>query len=62
MNVIECRIKNRKFHKESCLQMVSAEQNERENIRQRQAEGISAAKARSVKFGRSFRFKSELIK
>jgi len=30
-------------------------QNERENIRQRQAEGIAAAKARGVRFGRSIK-------
>lgn len=35
------------------LQILSfAAQNERENIRKRQAEGIAAAKARGVKFGR----------
>ena len=35
------------------LQLLSyVAQNERENIRQRQAEGIAAAKARGVKFGR----------
>lgn len=30
MNVTECRSKNRKFHKESYFQMVSAEQREYE--------------------------------
>ena len=36
------------------LQLLSyVAQNERENIRQRQAEGIAAAKARGVKFGRA---------
>jgi DNA invertase Pin-like site-specific DNA recombinase len=35
------------------LQLLSyVAQNERENIRQRQAEGIAAAKARGIKFGR----------
>ena len=35
------------------LQILSfVAQNERENIRKRQAEGIAAAKARGVKFGR----------
>lgn len=34
------------------IRVSSREQNERSNIRQRQAEGIAAAKARGVKFGR----------
>ncbi len=39
------------------LQLLSyVAQNERENIRQRQAEGIAAAKARGVHFGRSQRY------
>ena len=38
------------------LQILSfAAQNERDNIRRRQAEGIAAAKARGVKFGRPVR-------
>ena len=38
------------------LQILSfVAQNERENIRKRQAEGIAAAKARGVKFGRPAR-------
>ncbi len=37
------------------LQILSfVAENERENIRSRQAEGIAAAKARDVKFGRPF--------
>ena len=40
------------------LQVLSfVAQNERENIRKRQAEGIAAAKARGVKFGRNIREK-----
>ena len=39
------------------LQLLSfVAQNERENIRQRQAEGIAAAKARGVKFGRPIKY------
>ena len=39
------------------LQILSfVSQNERENIRQRQAEGIAAAKARGVHFGRKLEF------
>lgn len=39
------------------LQLLSfVVQNERENIRQRQAEGIAAAKARGVKFGRPIKY------
>ena len=42
------------------LQLLSfVAQNERENIRQRQAEGIAAAKARGVKFGRPKKYKPE---
>lgn len=41
------------FLSDVVLQILSfVAQNERENIRQRQAEGIAAAKARGVKFGR----------
>ncbi len=41
------------FISDLVLQILSfVAQNERENIRRRQAEGIAAAKARSVKFGR----------
>lgn len=39
------------------LQLLSfVAQNERENIHQRQAEGIAAAKARGMKFGRPKKF------
>lgn len=42
------------------LQLLSfVAQNERENIRQRQAEGIAAAKARGVKFGRPRKYLPE---
>ena len=42
------------------LQLLSfVAQNERENIRQRQAEGIAAAKARGVKFGRPTKYNPE---
>ncbi len=42
------------------LQLLSfVAQNERENIRQRQAEGIAAAKARGVKFGRPKKYLPE---
>lgn len=41
------------FLSDIVLQVLSfVAENERENIRQRQAEGIMAAKARGVKFGR----------
>ena len=41
------------FISDLILQLLSfVSQNERENIRQRQAEGIAAAKARGVRFGR----------
>jgi len=41
------------FISDLVLQLLSfVSQNERENIKQRQAEGIAAAKARGVKFGR----------
>lgn len=41
------------FNSDLVLQVLSfVAQNERENIRKRQAEGIAAAKARGVKFGR----------
>ena len=41
------------FLSDIVLQVLSfVAENERENIRQRQAEGIAAAKARGVKFGR----------
>ncbi|MBD5152126.1 MAG: recombinase family protein [Oscillibacter sp.] len=42
------------------LQLLSyVAQSERENIRQRQAEGIAAAKARGVHFGRKFKDRGE---
>ena len=45
------------------LQILSfVAQNERENIRKRQAEGIAAAKARGVKFGRHALFRKTFMK
>ena len=42
------------------LQILSfVSQNERENIRRRQAEGIAAAKARGVRFGRKLEFAAD---
>ena len=39
--------------------MSFAAENERVNIRQRQAEGIAAAKARGMKFGRPKKYRAE---
>jgi DNA invertase Pin-like site-specific DNA recombinase len=42
------------------LQLLSyVAENERVNIKQRQAEGIAAAKARGVKFGRPVKYRAE---
>ena len=50
------------FVSDLVLQILSfVAQNERENIKQRQAEGIAAAKARGVQFGRSAQDKPELF-
>ena len=48
------------FIADMVLQLLSfVSQNERENIRKRQAEGIAAAKARGVHFGRERMFFAE---
>ena len=48
------------FLSDIVLQVLSfAAENERTNIRQRQAEGIAAAKARGVHFGRNFKDRGE---
>ncbi|MBR1445280.1 MAG: recombinase family protein [Firmicutes bacterium] len=47
------------FISDMVLQLLSfVAENERNNIRQRQSEGIAAAKARGVKFGRPFKYNS----
>ncbi|MBQ7265350.1 MAG: recombinase family protein [Firmicutes bacterium] len=48
------------FISDIVLQLLSfIAQNERENIRQRQAEGIAVAKAKGVKFGRPIKFEAK---